>query len=94
MDSKKAIPFIIAGAAFGLHEVHEGHQVATEVEKRFSNQTKVDMPLLCCLRHGNEPEQPGGPLRMPWTVAVSTATTASFSTGILGPEFLSWPRSS
>ena len=93
MDSKKAIPFILAGAAFGLHEVHEGHQVAAEVEKRFSNQTKVDVPLLCCLRHGNEPAQPGGPLRTPWTVAASTASSVASST-VLGPELLNWPRSS
>ena len=83
MNNKKTL--LLALGAFGANQLHDAHLLLVDVEKRPATQLAAEAPLYCCLSHNTEPERPGGLLRMPWTVAVSTATATVSSAAIIGP---------
>ena len=67
----------VCGAALCGHILHRAHQDADSIDRQLLKTPSVDLRLYARdYSHGEEPERPGGPLRMLQVTAVGTSTAS------------------
>ena len=93
MNEEKSLVFVIVGAALMTSGAEEAHHSAQVLETTTVRVPVAEPLQLCCLPHGNEPEQPGGPLLTPWVVATSGTSMPAISKLGRGLAPLTWPSS-
>jgi hypothetical protein len=62
----------ICGAALCAHLAHERHQNADYITRPLAKKPALDTLVYIRLPHGEDPEAPSGPVRLPGTIAVSS----------------------
>lgn len=77
MDKKDALPLVLGGVAFLGIQAEEFHHEESGLAKLLATKPVADLHRFV-MPHGNEPEQPTGPLQAPWATMYGTST----STGV------------
>lgn len=75
----------VCGLAFCGHVWHEAHQDADYVSRPLARKPMIDGRLYVRQPHGEEPDAPSGPLRMPRANLVGTSTFSATTSFVIFP---------